>query len=113
MLTKLCSTQNGANMYSIRGFFIEILPERVPGDGWTADARFSLQSDYKRHGDVLKVTWSSHLNAATKGSVEIATLRWVRQFLESSSDVVLSDLRQSKIDIQEKREMQSKNRSPE
>jgi hypothetical protein len=92
MLQQCCPSLE-TKMYAIEGFFVEVFPEHIPGDGWTSDARFSLQSDYKRHDYVPTVTWPSHIDAPTKGAVERATVLWVRQFLRCSSDVMLSCIR--------------------
>jgi hypothetical protein len=80
-------------MYSMDTYFLEILSLPVPGDGWTAEARFSRQSDYRKHADVPKVTYPTHIFQPTKPSVEKAVAEWARKFIANSSDVIESSLR--------------------
>jgi hypothetical protein len=80
-------------MYSMDAYFLEILPAPVPGDGWTADARFSRQSDYRKHNEVPKVTYPTHIFQPTKPSVERAVADWARQFISDSREVIESSLR--------------------
>lgn len=80
-------------MYSMPPFFVEINPEHIPGDGWTAVARFSRSSDYLRHEDVPKVALPTHMAEATRGAAERAATQWARAFVCSSSAVLESALR--------------------
>ena len=80
-------------MYSMGAYFLEIFPESVPGDGWTGEARFSHRSDYRRHADVPKVTFQSHIVMPTMASAESAIADWARVFVYTSADVLESSLR--------------------
>jgi hypothetical protein len=82
-----------AMMYSMDAYFLEVLSDHIPGDGWTADARFSRKMDYAMHADVPKVTYPTHIQQATKASAESAAVRWARTFVSCSSDVLESSLR--------------------
>ncbi|SAK99559.1 hypothetical protein AWB78_05800 [Caballeronia calidae] len=80
-------------MYSMGIYFLEILLEPIPGDGWTGAARFSRRDDYKRHADVPKAVFPSHIVRPTKGSAEAAIADWARGLVETSADVVEASLR--------------------
>ena len=80
-------------MYSMGTYFLEIISDPIPGDGWTAEARFSRQADYRKHADVPKVTYPTHIVQPTKGAVERAAAEWAREFVLTSTDVLESSLR--------------------
>ncbi len=80
-------------MYSIGAYFMEVVIESIPGDGWTADAVFSRRADYKAHARVPKVRYPAHVVQSTKGQAEGATVKWARGFVSGSSDVIESSLR--------------------
>lgn len=93
MLHKRCTLFMETIMYSLGAYFLEIFPESIPGDGWTGVARFSRQSDYKRHAEVTTVTFHSHIFQPTRRMAEGAIAAWAREFVTSSSDVLESSLR--------------------
>ncbi|WP_250442130.1 hypothetical protein [Caballeronia sp. AZ1_KS37] len=80
-------------MYSMSGFFVEIIPEHVPDDGWTAIAQFSRQRDYRKHDEVPKATFPTNLAYGTRSAAERAATQWAREFVTSSSEVLESSLR--------------------
>jgi hypothetical protein len=82
-----------AFMYSMGVYFLEVFPEPIPGDGWTGDARFSRRNDYRRHGDVIKVTFRSNIVRPTMAAAESAITDWARDFIEQSADVLEASLR--------------------
>ncbi|SAL84590.1 hypothetical protein AWB74_06993 [Caballeronia arvi] len=80
-------------MYSMGTYFLEVFPEPIPGDGWTGDARFSRRNDYRRHADVTKVTFHSHIVRPTMAAAESAITAWARDFIDKSGDVLEASLR--------------------
>ncbi|MEM5345668.1 hypothetical protein [Paraburkholderia azotifigens] len=78
-------------MYSMQPFFVEILPERV--DGWTAEARFSRQDDYRKPIDVPKVRFFLPATKPTRAMAERDAIEWARHFIVSSSDVLEASLK--------------------
>lgn len=80
-------------MYSMGAYFVEVIPESIPGDGWTGDAQFSRQSDYRRHADVLKVSYPSHVVEPTRAMAERAVTEWARDFVISNGEVIEASLR--------------------
>lgn len=81
-------------MYSMGPYFLEIVPESIPGYGWTGQARFSRRSDYRKHlDDVRKVTFPTHIVKATRTSAESAIVTWARDLVASSADVLEASLR--------------------
>ncbi|SAK96613.1 hypothetical protein AWB79_07355 [Caballeronia hypogeia] len=80
-------------MYSMGAYFVEIIPQSVTGKGWTADARFSRQADYRKHAEVLKISYPSQLIEPTRALAERAVLQWAREFVKTSSEVIESSLR--------------------
>ncbi|SAL71389.1 hypothetical protein AWB70_07369 [Caballeronia cordobensis] len=75
-------------MYAVGNYFIEILPEPLPGEGWTGSARFSRRSDYRRHASVTKVTLPSHILMPTMAAAESAIVSWARELVEHSGEVL-------------------------
>ncbi len=80
-------------MYSIGTYFVEVLSESIPGDGWTANARFSRKLDYRQHAEVKTVTYPTHIVGPNKAQVERDVAAWARGFVASSGEVVESSLR--------------------
>jgi hypothetical protein len=93
MLFRKYPRAEGTFMYAMGIYFLEIFPEPIPGDGWTGDARFSRRSDYRRHAEVTKVTFHSHIVRPTMAAAEIAIADWARTFIETSADVLEASLR--------------------
>ncbi|MCG7403026.1 hypothetical protein [Caballeronia zhejiangensis] len=80
-------------MYSIKPYFVEIFPEHVAGDGWTAIAQFSRQSDYsKHHITVHKIRFRTQVAAATRGGAESAAANWARAFVAYAPDMIEASL---------------------
>ncbi len=65
-------------MYRVNPYFVEIQPERLDGDRWTAVAQFSRKMDYVKPGTVYKCRFSTQVEAATKSDAESAAVRWAR-----------------------------------
>ena len=80
-------------MYSMGAYFVEVIPQSIPGDGWTADAQFSRQIDYRKHAEVPKVSYPSRIVELTKASAERAVMEWAREFVSASGEVIESSLR--------------------
>jgi hypothetical protein len=80
-------------MYSMGAYFLEIFPEAIPGDGWTGVACFSRRSDYKRHAEVPKVAFPTHIIMPTMALTEVAITDWAREFVATSGEVLESSLR--------------------
>jgi hypothetical protein len=79
-------------MYAMGAYFLEIVFEPVAG-GWTGSARFSRRSDYRRHADVPKVSFPSHVVSPTRTAAESAITEWARTFIATSGDVLEAALR--------------------
>ncbi|WP_250479651.1 MULTISPECIES: hypothetical protein [unclassified Caballeronia] len=80
-------------MYSMKPYFVEIHPEQVAGDGWTAIAQFSRQSDYSKHDDTVhKIRFRTQVAAATRGGAESAAVDWARAFVTHAADMIESSL---------------------
>lgn len=80
-------------MYSMGAYFLEIVPQPIPNHGWTGDAWFSRRSDYRKHADVPKVSFASHVAPPSAASAEAEIAAWARDFVATSSEVVESSLR--------------------
>jgi hypothetical protein len=80
-------------MYSMNAYFLEVICQRNPDDGWSADARFSRRNDYRKHTEVVKVVVPLHLAEPTRASAEKAAVFWAREFVSTSSSVLESLLR--------------------
>lgn len=80
-------------MYSLGPFFLEVLPASAPGDGWTADARFSRRCDYRNtRTKVQKVTYSTGFVGKTRSDVEKQVVAWARAFTDGETDTILSHI---------------------
>ena len=80
-------------MYSMGAYFVEVIPQSIPGDGWTGEAQFSRQSDYRRHADVPKVSYPSHVVQPTRAMAERAVTQWARDFVNANGEVIEASLR--------------------
>ncbi len=61
-------------MYSMGAYFLEVVVDYIPGDGWTADAVFSRRADYRAHGAVHKVRYPADVVGPSRATVERATV---------------------------------------
>jgi hypothetical protein len=80
-------------MYTMGAYFLEVMPQSIPNDGWTGDVRFSRRGDYRRPANVPTVTLQTHIFRPTKQATEAAILVWAREFVASSGEVLESSLR--------------------
>jgi hypothetical protein len=70
-------------MYLIAGYFVECLPELIPGHGWTCAVRISRQDDYRRAGkdEVHKQQFEMRGIEPTRRDAERVALEWARRLV--------------------------------
>lgn len=75
-------------MYAMGDFFMECVPQKIEGDGWTALARFSRRDDYRKRDFVPKAVFATAIEVETRRQVESAVANWARRYVATSAEQI-------------------------
>jgi hypothetical protein len=79
-------------MYKMGKYFVEVLPERLSVEAWSAIVRFSIADDYRQHAEVPTAVFQSHIVDSRREAIERRVVQWARQLVNDESEVIDSAL---------------------